>query len=642
MAPFRPENVLDIVSLDDPTIGPDGSSVIYVRTIVERAEMESRSSLVRQAVPDGNPESFTAGPNDGHPRFSPDGSTIAFLRPGEAHGTQIWLIPLDGGEAKQLTGLPGGVQDFAWSPDGGKLVVVSKVDPDLPNGEETVGPRSLVARRIRYRDDGSGWRGDAFSRLFVVEVETGAHRQLTKGDGNQIAPAWSPDGTRIAFVSDAVAERDVSKRSEVHVMPLGDGAAVCWSEGLSRANELAWSPDGKRLAAVGSHDEDVWDGRQSWLYVLQEDAAARCVSDDVHTVVEIDRRSWVAEDRILFVGEHAGVSALCRASAAGGPVETAAAWEGTFTALAIDEGRECAIVNAATDRAPEEIATVDLADGGVTVRTSFNASILQQYPPAVVEKFTFERAGETIEARVLFPPGFDPSERWPLILDIHGGPNGRFADVYSGTLQVLAGFGAIVLTVNPRGSSSYGPDFMKAVLRDWGGEDYLDLMKAVDLMCERPYVDSERLGVHGSSYGGFMTCWIIGQDHRFKAAVSSAPVTNLYSFWGTSDIGVHFGENQFGGSALDPPEVLFDRSPIRYASEVQTPVLLLCGEEDYRCPIEQTEQYFTAIKRQGKEVEFVRFPGESHGLRASGHPKFRVEYHQRTVDWFAKYMGSAD
>ncbi|MBT5830681.1 MAG: S9 family peptidase [Candidatus Latescibacteria bacterium] len=224
------------------------------------------------------------------------------------------------------------------------------------------------------------------------------------------------------------------------------------------------------------------------------------------------------------------------------------------------------------------------------------------------------------------------------MLEIHGGPNGRFSDSFDITHQVLTGAGYIVLAVNPRGSSSYGPDFLKAVLCDWGGEDFLDLMAAVDELCKRPYIDTNRLGLHGYSYGGFMSSWIVGHDHRFKAAIVGAPCINLHSMYGTSDIGVSFGENQWGGSSVGDIDILFKHSPLTYATEVQTPVLLMHGEVDYRCPIEQSEQFFIALKRQNKTVEFVRFPNGAHGFRKNAHPTFRSEYLQRMLDWLNHYV----
>ena len=288
-----------------------------------------------------------------------------------------------------------------------------------------------------------------------------------------------------------------------------------------------------------------------------------------------------------------------------------------------------------------DLQSVDMTSGAVAQLTDFNRKYFEQRPPAKLEKFTHSRNGFEIESRVLLPPDFDLASRYPLVLDIHGGPHGVFSDSFSPQQQVLATVGYIVLAVNPRGSSTYGTDFMTAVLGDWGGEDYLDIMSAVDLVCERDYVDESRLGITGYSYGGFMSSWIIGQDTRFKAAVIGAPCINLSSMYGTSDIGVRFGEVQWGGKRWDALDAFLEHSPLTYAPNVETPALLMHGEDDHRCPIEQSEQYFVTLKRLGKEVEFVRFPGSSHGFVRTGHPRLREEYLSRLLGWMNKHIAGA-
>jgi dipeptidyl aminopeptidase/acylaminoacyl peptidase len=628
---LRPENIHDLIDVTSPTVSPDGNTVVYVETSTKPDRSGTASRLIR--ISGDHRQVLTTGPSDTSPAFSPDGLRIAFLRPGEGEETkQVWSLPTDGGEAQQITRIESGVQSFVWSPGSDRLAIVSRVDPD--DREDDGAPKTQVVRRIRYRDDGEGWRGDAFSQLFVVDLDGGEPVQLTHGEGDHLAPAWSPEGARIAFVCDALEGREYSRHSEIRVITVdGSGEAVRWSEGMTRAGSVAWSHDGHQLVAAGSHDADVWDPRQSWLYVLEEGQHARAVAGDVRAVVQpIPQGCWTPNDDLIYIADQAGESYLCSVHADGGEEEVILGGEMTLTSLCV-VGKKAAAVGGTTER-PGDIYEIDLTDSTGAFRTMVNAGLLKDAPPASVEKIVFDREGWEIQARLLFPEGFDASKQYPLILEIHGGPNGRFSDSYDVVHQILVGQGYLVLAVNPRGSSTYGPEFMKAVLRDWGGEDFLDLMAAVDLVSERDYVDTDRLGVHGYSYGGFMSSWIIGHDHRFKAAVIGAPVTNLYSFYGTSDIGVSFGENQFGGSTLENVEALVERSPLTYAAEVKTPALLMTGEADYRCPIEQTEQFFVALKRQGKEAEFVRFPDGSHGFRRTAHPKLREEYYERMVQWF--------
>ena len=628
---FLPDTIHDLIEVTSPDLSPDGNRIVFVRTETNRSDWSVESRIV--VLHDGDEQIYTAGPKDGGPRFSPDGASIAFLRGQEDGKKQVWVIPTAGGEARCVTDFPSGVQSYGWAPGSDLLALVSQVDPDAQESDDDV-PRGQVVRRIRYRDDGDGWRGDAFSQLFIADLVGGEPEQITDGEGDHLAPVWSPDGTRIAYVTDAVEGRDFSRHSEVHVMTLETRETVCRSEGMTRAGSVAWSHDGHQLVAAGSHDPDVWDPRQSWLYVLEPGQHARPVAGDFRAVVQpIPEVCWTRSDDLVYIADRAGESFVCSVHEDGGDEEVITGGDLTLTSLCVREGKGVAIASS-TGR-PGDIYELNLVGGSGGHLTDTNRSV-----PSLsdVESFTFDREDTEIHARLLFPEGFDESKSYPLVLDIHGGPNGRFAESFDTSQQILLGQGYLVLAVNPRGSSSYGPDFMKAVLRDWGGEDFLDLMAAVDLVCERPYVDPDRMGVHGFSYGGFMSSWIIGRDHRFKAAVIGAPVTNLYSFFGTSDIGVSFGENQFGGSSIENVDALVERSPMTYAKDVQTPALLMTGEADYRCPIEQTEQFYVALKRQGNTVEFVRFPGGAHGFRKSAHPKLREEYFQRMVDWFGRFV----
>ena len=648
-SPISPDIVYKLRGVGDPSLSPDGTRLAYFQSWIERGdEVESRSRIMMLDLPGGAVREFTQGIKDTVPKFSPDGRILAFLRPDESGKRQVWRMEAGGGEARSLTSVPGGVTEFSWSPDGQRLVICADVDPEASAKDDNNGstPKTRVVSRIRYRYDTLGWRGDSHYHLCIVDADGENSRQITDGDWDDLSPQWSPDGVSIAFLSGRADDRDFRALTELYVVPAGGGEAQLRSQGLSGVGAVTWSPDGNRMAVLATEDPDGLVAWQAWLYVLEPGKAAHRLTDDsikpylgFPSINQPPELAWTGDGRILFLGDKQGESFLFEIPVAGGPVRTVAGGGRQSTALTLDQKAGQAVVMSSNPGSPGDLFQVNIESGADLKLTGLNQEYLDEHPPAYMEKFTFEREGFGIECRLWFPPDFQSTRKYPLLLDVHGGPNGAFYDAFNAVQQVLSTAGYLVLAVNPRGSSTYGDDFMKAVLQDWGGEDYLDLMAAVDLVIDRPYVDGSRLGIHGYSYGGFMTSWAVGHTERFRAAVVGAPCTDLYSMYGTSDIGISFGEVQWGGSLADASAELIKHSPITYASEVSAPVLLLHGEADNRCPISQSEEYFTVLKRLGKEVEFVRFPDCSHLFLRVGHPKMREEYLARTLGWFDKWLG---
>ena len=649
--PIGPDLVYQIKTVGDPALSPGGTKLAYTFGWVDGDNLESRSRITLMDLGSGPSNELTNGDKDAVPKFSPDGLQVAFLRSEDGGPSQVWAIGADGRNERQLTHLGKGVFDYEWSPDGRSLVLCADVDPDsddlpaVPNAASNGVPQVTVVQRVRYRYDTLGWRGDCHFHLFVLDLESGEPRQITDGDWDDTTPVWSPDGSQIAFISGRRDDRDFLALSEAYTVPAAGGEAKLISDGLFTVGSLAWSPDGRRLAVMGSDAPEGMVLWQGWLYVLEDGNEPRKLTDDTikpylgfPPVTRPAKLHWTDDGRIIYLGERKGESFLIRTPAEGGTREVI--WGGSClsSGFSLDEGAGDAVVTASFPESPGDLLQIDVATGLVKQLTSHNAPYMKEHPPARLEKFHFERAGMEIECRLWFPPGFDTDLTYPLVLDIHGGPNGAFYDSFVPAQQVLATAGYLVLAVNPRGSSTYGTDYMMAVLADWGGEDYQDLMAAVDELCQRPYVDSARMGIHGYSYGGYMTSWALGHTNRFKAAVAGAPCINLHSMYGTSDIGISFGEAQWGGSIADAADKMLEHSPITYAADVETPVLLLHGEADARCPIGQSEEYFTVLKRLGKEVEFVRFPGCSHTFPRMGHAKMREEYLTRTLGWFDRFL----
>lgn len=683
--PIGPDLFRHLTGVGDPTVTSDGSRCAYVLSWVDAETSESRSRIYQVPLADGDPHAeprpFTRANSDNHPRYSPDGRSLAFLRPDDSPDKhpQIWLMPADGGEAVQLTQLSNGAREFSWSPDSSMLAVVADTEPDghHPSPSTSDEPRALDVRRIRYRHDAIGWRGDANFHLFLVDVKSGETDQITQGDWDDMAPAWSPDGRRIAFISGRSGSRDVTATNEIYVLhldKLGDDweEPELWSHGLTDAAAVAWSPDGRRLLAVGGDDDGLMALWQPYLYTLEEDGPPRRLTDDsirpclgypgIFPPLEL---RWIRgedgrSDRILFLADTAGETRLYSLDLPDGdqttsPVPLTAGGE-LLSGVAMDSSARHVALVASTPTDPSDLHLFKSQKCARLRLTDHNSTWLADHRPAPMEKFTVETDEYDIECRLYHPPDFDPALKYPLVLEIHGGPNGAFYDSFVPWHHVLAGAGFITLAVNPRGSSTYGEEFVNAVLGDWGGEDYRDLMAALDDVCRRDYVDTDRLGIHGYSYGGYMTTWAIGHTNRFRAAVAGAPCIDLWSMYGTSDIATSFGETQWanrlaGGMSVSRPLVdelaegvdslayrLLQRSPITFVPRVETPVLLLHGESDARCPIGQSEQYFQVMKRLGKEVEMVRFPGCSHGFLRTGHVALRQTYLERMVDWFKHWL----
>ena len=637
MQPIAPDHIFDIPSVSQPHLSADGSVLAFVKTTIDHCTMERDSRIVVSRDPFDQLSNLTGGPSDTAPVI--DGDRVLFLRPDDGGNKQVWAVPVNSGEPQPITDLAGGVEEFALSPTGDRIAAVSSVDPDAPDDPDSGLARVRVVRRIRYRHDYHGFTGDAFRQLFVVDAASGDARQITDGEGDNWSPVWSPDGASLAFISDDIEGRDFTTNTQVKVVSVPDGNPVSWSESLPYVWAVAWSPDGESLAAIGCHDHEMWDPRSAWLYVLNSSGRVRRITDGLYTPVPECELTWTEERDITFVGAHRGEYFVCSIRPDGSDFKTITGGGVNSESATFDGSASHAVIVAESPQSPGELVHVDLDTGASHSITTYTAEYITSHPPAHMEKFTITRGDLEIESRVLLPPDLDTTKKYPMVLDIHGGPNGRFTDNFDPVHQILATNGYIVLTVNPRGSSTYSPEFTKAVLGDWGGEDYLDILASVDELAARPYVDEDRMAVHGFSYGGFMSGWIVGHDHRFKAAIVGAMCANLHSMYGTSDIGTSFGEINWGGPYTGARDKFLHHSPITYAANVQTPVLLLHGEDDLRCPIEQSEQYFVALKRLGKTVEFVRFPNSTHRFRKMGHPSMIVEYYNRLLDWLERHIG---
>ncbi|MEO6397763.1 MAG: S9 family peptidase, partial [Tepidiformaceae bacterium] len=347
---------------------------------------------------------------------------------------------------------------------------------------------------------------------------------------------------------------------------------------------------------------------------------------------------WLDESRVMFHAVRAGAGGIYVIDLRSGDVEQIEGTESLRSGFSADSAQRFIAQAVASLDSVGEVFVYDRESGKSTQITEYGAAVLTESPAARWERFDISRGGYVIESWLLFPPGFDSAKQYPLVLDIHGGPNGFYGYGFVPMQQVLASNGFLVLFCNPRGSSSYGREFTQQVSSDWGGEDYLDIMAVVDEAVKRPYVDAGRLGIWGYSYGGYMTAWTIGQNHRFKAAVCGAPCFDLESMFGTSDISHEFGVLQWGGAPHKAREWYATHSPSQFAHNTKTPTLIIQGEADDRCPVGQSEQMFVTLKQAGCEVELARYPGGSHLFMRAGPAEHRVDVLERVAAWFRGHL----
>jgi len=643
--------------LTDAQLSPDGERVAFaVRTVTP--ERDGYLSSIWLVPFDGSREAvrITSGPGqDTLPRWSPDGRTLAFVSDRAApekvddkkrKPKNVFVLSLDGGEARQLTSFDDDCGDIAWSPDGRHLAFTVK-DAKAADADESA---PHVYERMRYKTD-EGFLSDQRRRhVWIVDAVGLEPRRLTDGDWDDQQLAWSPNGREIAFVSNRTPERERNTVADVHVMSVTNGATRRVTDEVGQYGNPGWSPDGKTIAcfgvekALGSASKNVhlwlWPaaggGRCTDLLAGWDRTVGSVVMSDMRAQVQTLPPRWSADGtRVIFVGSDQGTANVYSVPATGGDVraETLGAHQVVSLSLASDAQRFACVFSHAT--CPGDIAAGQLGNG-LRCLTDLNGELLRTRHITPSERVEFKGAdGWTVEGWLMKPRSFDTTKKWPLVLEVHGGPHSTYGNGFFHEFQVLTGRGYGVLYTNPRGSHAYGEKFSSACVGDWGGKDYADLMAGVDHALGTGWVDQKRLYVTGGSYGGFMTNWIVGHTTRFRAAATQRSISNNISAFGTSDIGWHFWEHEMGDATpWHNAERLIERSPLTYAPKVKTPLLILHAERDLRCPIEQAEQFFIALRWHGVETTFVRFPEDNHDLTRGGKPRNRVEHAKRIADWF--------
>ena len=670
------EDLYKLTPTSHPRISPDGKRVAFVVTSIDEYKQDYRSSIWIVPTAGGEAQQFTSSAaNAGSPSWSPDGRWLAFVSEREGEQTnkdekeakkqgkgkpQIWLIPTNGGEAHQLTYMQHGASNPVWSPDSKHILfnaLTGPADEETEDGKSL--PKVRVIDRLWYRLDGVGFIYERRNHLFLVDVTGGEPQQLTDGDWDDGDQSWSPDGSRIAFTSSRAEDRWRLPSPDVYTLAISDGKPTdlrCLTDGTLTCSSPAWSPDGKTIAFLAGLK--LRSGGHTDIYTIPanvERTAATCLSQEFEgsfsdwTNSDIGDEhlapapAWSADGRTLFaLASHRGATRVFTISLDGAGKQPPTLTPGDIHVrdMSVDQAaNNMALLIGSPTRVQEIYARSTAASGELRRLTGFNEDFLGELALSTPEYMAYTGAdGWPMDGWIMKPHDFDPSKKYPLIVEIHGGPATQYGYGFFHEMQLLTAAGYVVLYTNPRGSIGYGRDFALAVRGAWGEKDSLDIMAGVDALLQKGYIDEQRIGVTGGSYGGFMTNWLIGHNERFKVAVTDRSVTNLASDFGSCDFGWTFADDELETTPWEDLGRYMRMSPINYVKNMRTPLLILHSEQDLRCSIEQAEQLFAALKYMGREVLFVRFEGQSHGLSRGGHPHSRLERLRHILGWFEKYL----
>ncbi|BAS26889.1 S9 family peptidase [Limnochorda pilosa] len=663
-------DLLKLRLIGDVDVSPDGHQVVaVVQEVNEKENTYKRTLHLWRQGDELRP--FTSGENDTHPRFSPDGSWIGFIskRSGQP---QLWRIPVHGGEAQQVTRIEGGISDFAVSPDGRRIAVLASLDAKGVQAEKSEKEKEKELEEDLYRKftkdvkviehlyhklDGEGFYRDRAPQVVVVNADGSEPRQLTELPYRYEGLAWSPDGREIYTAVNREPDFDQHPdRKHVWAIPVDGGGPRRLSPLEFWAANPNPSPDGTRIAFMANDSRELgYDTTK--LYVVDRDGQGlQCLTADLDrtmgNAVVTDMvgpargdLQWTPDGRALYLLSSAsGFTEVLRVDAESGRAEVAAGSGRAVHSFRLDAAGRVLAYAGATLEGPGELYLVE--DGREERLSTLNDAFFREVAVSVPVRFEARaEGGPPVECWAVAPlPGgrpMEPGRKAPAILEIHGGPMAMYSPAYFFEFQLLAAQGWGVVFTNPRGSQGYGEAFCKAIRDRWGEKDAADVMAGLDEAIRRfDWIDPERLGVTGGSYGGYMTNWIVGHTDRFKAAVSGRSVAEWRTMIGTSDFGWTEVERAGGVYPWGRDDEWYrQQSPITYAENVSTPLLIEHQEGDLRCPINQGEAFFTAVKATGKApVRFVRYPDEFHGMSRTGKPWHRVHRLDEIVRWLGRYL----
>jgi dipeptidyl aminopeptidase/acylaminoacyl peptidase len=656
--PITAEDLVKFKFVGDPQISPTKDKVAYVLTHVDK-EKDGYYSYIYVTDLKGEGRQFTSHYSkdslvkDAAPKWSPDGSTLAF-RSNRTGKNQVYLLHTDGGEAIQLTDVKQGIGDFVWSPDGSQLALTISgelkltTDKDEEKKEEKSDVK--VITRLRYKGDGVGIYNEDRKHVYLFDVATKSYTKLTEGEHDFGQPRFSPDGKSLFYIGTKAEDQEWGYLPAIWKYDIASKEEALFYQGNGYIMAPSVSPDGKWLAVAGHTRGERSQGNANVLLLSLETGELTNLTEGfdytVGNLVGVDAKYDTAESRLIWddsssnIYFNATVGGDCQLFKVNleGEVSTALSPSvASVTSYDIVSDDQAVLV-LATPHSTGDVVTQDLNNVDNIVKlTNWNQELYNEVHLSTPENFHYKSTdGQVTEGWILKPFEYEEGKKYPMILQIHGGPATAYGNGLHHEMQLMAAKGYVVLYTNPRGSHGYGHEFVNAVIGDYGGMDYEDIMAGVDhALANYNYIDQDQLFVTGGSYGGYMTNVIVTRTDRFKAAVTQRSICNWHSFYGTSDIGFFFTEWQHGHADLwEDVEKLLKVSPLTHARNVKTPTLILHSEQDLRCPMEQAEQWYVALKRLGVETKLVRFPDECHELSRSGKPKHRLERLQHLIGWF--------
>ncbi len=651
-ASLAPEDIFGLEYASDPQVAPDGREVAYVRRWFDIKSDRGRSDIWLVSTDGQRHRPLAAGSHtEATPRWSPDGGRLAFIGADADGSHQVFVHYRDGGVVARVTNLSDAPLDMAWSPDGRTIAFSMRVPlkatplevklPEPPKGATWAEPLKAIDRMV-YRADGRGYLADAWTQLFVVPAEGGTPRQLTDGPYDHEGIAFTADGGEILVAANRREDRgDHPLDSDLYGVRVADGTLRRLTERYGPDRDAVVSADGRRIAWTG-FDDRLLGYQRSRLYVMDADGSGR---RELAAGLDRDLRdpAWSADGRRLYaLSDNEGRTRLMQLSLDGEVTVVAddvggVAWSRPYTSGSFSIARDGSLAYTSGSAARPAEVVLRKGRGARRALTDLNAELLGHRELGKVQELWTDSGadGRRIQSWLVLPPAFDENRKYPLILEIHGGPFAGYGPHFAAELQLYAAAGYVVLYANPRGSTGYGEEFGNLIHHDYPGQDYDDLMSVVDAAVARGFVDANRLYVTGGSGGGVLSAWIVGKTDRFRAAAVQKPVINWTSFALTADRGDLFHRYWFAAPPWEQPEEYWRRSPLSLVGHVKTPTMIVTGELDYRTPIAESEQYYQALKLRGVDTLLVRVPGAPHSLDLR--PSQLIARNRYILAWFGKY-----